>query len=281
MNTLTTIRTANRVVGAIAPQLVAEFARRLLMTPHAHRPRGYELDVLARAQRITFRFGVSGLRWGDSGPVVLMQHGWEGRPTQFAAFIAPLLAAGRQVIAIEAPAHGRSPGHQSHVFAFAETLLEVGAEIRGIESVVGHSMGGSAALYAISQGLSASRAVAISAPAALSRVLARFADWIALPEAAQRRFVQVVDRHVGVQAEELDVARLARGLGIDALIVHDRDDREVPYDEARAWATGWPAAQLLTTQGLGHTRLLTDPAVVESVVGFLTNAGRAQRSRAA
>ena len=280
MNTLTTIRTANRVVGAVAPQLAAEFARKLLMTPHARRPRDYELTALKRAERITFRFGVAGLRWGDSGPVVLMQHGWEGRPTQFAAFIEPLLAAGRQVIAIEAPAHG-SPGRESHVFAFAETLLEVGAEIRGIESVLGHSMGGSAALYAISQGLPASRAVTIGSPAALSRVLARFADWIALPDEAKRCFVQAVDRHVGVRADALDVAQLAHGLDIDALIVHDRDDREVPYDEARAWTTAWPAAQLLSTQGLGHTRLLSDPAVVDTVVDFLTGARHAQQSRAA
>ena len=108
MNTLATLRTANRLVGANAPEATARFARKLLMKPQAHRPRDWELGALERAERITFRFGLSGLRWGNSGPVVLAMHGWSGRATQFAAFIEPLLASGRQVVALEAPAHGQS-----------------------------------------------------------------------------------------------------------------------------------------------------------------------------
>ena len=92
MNTLATLRTANRLVGAFAPEATARFARKLLMKPQAHRPRDWELGALERAERITFRFGLSGLRWGNSGPVVLAMHGWSGRATQFAAFIEPLLA---------------------------------------------------------------------------------------------------------------------------------------------------------------------------------------------
>lgn len=269
MNTLSTIRTANRVFGAIAPNVTAQFARKLLMTPRARSPRDYERGALERAEPITFRFGLAGLRWGHSGPVVLAMHGWEGRPTQFAAFIDPLLAAGRQLIALDAPAHGRSPGRESHPLAFTEALLEAAAEIKGIESVLGHSMGGSAALYAVSQGLPARRAVTVGSPAAMSRVLQDFAEWIALPEAARRAFVDVVDRHVGVGAQELDVVKLAPALGLEGLIVHDRDDNEVPYREAEAWIDAWPSAQLLTTRGLGHSRILADGEVVDRAVKFL------------
>src|SRR5690242_11091115 len=64
------------------------------------------LAVAESAPRVTFRFGLSGLRWGRDGqPAVLMMHGAGGRPAQFTNFIAPLLARGRQVIALEAPAH--------------------------------------------------------------------------------------------------------------------------------------------------------------------------------
>jgi pimeloyl-ACP methyl ester carboxylesterase len=280
MNALTTIRTANRVVGTIAPRLTAEFARKLLMTPHPRDAREYEAGALEHAERITFRFGLAGLRWGHSGPVVLAMHGWEGRPTQFACFVEPLLAAGRQVIALEAPAHGRSPGREAHPFAFTEALLEAAAEIKDLESVLGHSMGGSAALYAVSQGLSARRAVTIGSPAALSRALQRFADRIALPGTARGAFVDVVDRHVGVGATELDAAKLARRLRIETLIVHDRDDREVPYAEAQAWAAAWPSARFLTTQGLGHSRILADPTVIQTAVRFLTGWGVSPQLRA-
>lgn len=279
MNTLATIRTANRLFGDLAPKLTAKLARRILMTPHVPRAREWELGVLAEAQPITFRFGLAGLRWGSHGPIVLLVHGWEGRPTQFAQLVAPLRAAGRQVIAIEAPAHGRSPGHESHVFAFTEALLEVGAELRGVEAVVGHSMGGSAALLALAQGLQAERAVVLGSPASLARVLDRFAHALALPPEARVEFLRLVDEHVGVPAATLDVERLGARLGLPGLVVHDHDDESVPFAEAEALARGWKGAQLVATNGLGHRRVLGDAGVVARVAEFLV--GTPARLRAA
>lgn len=79
--------------------------------------------ALQMAQPVTFRFGQRALRWGDSGPVVLAMHGWEGRPSQFAALLPALLAAGRQVIAPYGPEH--QPGHRgfAHVLVFRQFLL--------------------------------------------------------------------------------------------------------------------------------------------------------------
>lgn len=272
MNALHTIRTANRVVGALAPTVAARFARKLLMTPQRHREKDFERRARAAAARVTFRFGLSGLRWGDAGPVVLAMHGWSGRPTQFAGFVEPLLAAGRQVIALDAPAHGRSPGSEAHVFSFVEAILEAGAEIRGLESVVGHSMGGAAALYAAHLGLPVQRVATIGAPAALRRVLERFARWVALPGPAADAFLDTVNRHVGVDADEMDVARFAGRTPFEGLVVHDRDDREVPFAEAEALAAAWPAARTLITRGLGHNRILSDAGVVDASVRFLVGA---------
>lgn len=277
MNTLDTIRAANRVVGTFAPGVAARFARKLLMTPQHHREKDFERAARAAAEPITFRFGLSGLRWGHAGPVVLAMHGWSGRPTQFGAFVAPLLAAGRQVIALEAPAHGRSPGREAHVFSFVEALLEAGAEIKGLESVIGHSMGGAAALYAAHLGLPVDRVATLGAPAALHRVLARFAEWVALPAPAVEAFFDSVNRHVGVDAAELDAARFAGRLGFDGLIVHDCDDREVPFAEAQALNAAWPEACSLFTRGLGHNRLLADAGVVDATVRFLTAAPALRR----
>jgi pimeloyl-ACP methyl ester carboxylesterase len=280
MNSLQTIRAANRMVGSIAPDLTANFARRMLMTPHPHRPHAWEDAALERAEPITFRFGLGGLRWGEGGPIVLAMHGWSGRPTQFAGFIEPLLAAGRQVIALEAPAHGRSPGREAHVFSFVEAMLEASAELKGIESVIGHSMGGAAALYAAHLGMPVQRVVTIGAPAALRRVLVRFAGWLALPEAATARFLEAVNRHVGVDADELDIERWAGQLGFDGLVIHDRDDREVPFAEALAMASAWPQARSLHTLGLGHGRILADQGVIDAASAFLVGSAGAQRRAA-
>lgn len=274
MNAMATIRTANRVLGRFAPHFTAELARRLMMRPAQNPPRAWERDATATAEPVTFRFGLAGLRWGTRGPVVLALHGWRGRPTQFARFAAPIVASGRQLVALEAPAHGRSPGAESNVVLFAQALHEAAADLRSLEAVIGHSMGGGAAMLAVAEGLPVERAVVIGAPAALTRVLDRYAEAIALPEPARRAFFANVDRHVGVPAASIDSAALGHRLDLPGLVVHDRDDDVVPFAEGEALARDWRGAEFLATEGLGHRQVLADPAVIARVVSFL-DAGRA------
>jgi pimeloyl-ACP methyl ester carboxylesterase len=54
-----------------------------------------------------------------------------------------------------------------------------------------------------------------------------------------------------------------------ALVIHDREDRDVPYEHGRQIAAAWPGAQLLTTTGLGHRAILRDPEVVRRTLTFL------------
>jgi len=62
---------------------------------------------------------------------------------------------------------------------------------------------------------------------------------------------------------------LAPNLGTPLLVVHDIDDTEVPYAEGARLAEHWPRAQLMTTRGLGHTRILRAPEVVAAASAFV------------
>lgn len=272
MNALASLVAANRLMAPIAPRTAGRVARRLLMTPLPPPPGPDEVAVRRRAETVTFRFGLRGLRWGQTGPVVLALHGWSGRPTQFAGLVDPLLAHGRQLIAIEAPGHAPGEHRQSHVYEFVEALLEAGAEIRDLDAVVGHSMGGAAALYAAAIRLPVRRVATIGAPAALDRVLDRFAHRLGLPAPARDAFRRSVERRVGIPASDLDARRFGAMLRFDGLIVHDRRDRDVPFAEAESLAAVWPTARLHATDGLGHTRILRDPSVARTLADFL--AGR-------
>ena len=53
------------------------------------------------------------------------------------------------------------------------------------------------------------------------------------------------------------------------LLVHDRDDGGTSLEESEAIASSWPGALLHKTSGLGHRRILRDPAVIETVMHFL------------
>ena len=103
MSSLTWIRGFNGTIGRIAPRWTAERMRRAFMMPGEWPPKDWELPLLASSERVTLRFGLSVLCWGE-GPAVLLLHGWAGRPTQFAHLIEQLVGAGYSVYALDAPA---------------------------------------------------------------------------------------------------------------------------------------------------------------------------------
>jgi hypothetical protein len=72
--------------------------------------------------------------------------------------------------------------------------------------------------------------------------------------------------------DEFDIATHASALEETALLaVHDHNDRETPYATTEALVTGWREAEILTTHGLGHRRILRDPDVVHAVVHTVTS----------
>jgi hypothetical protein len=78
------------------------------------------------------------------------------------------------------------------------------------------------------------------------------------------------ERQLGVPWSALDVRTYAPDMRTPLLVVHDRDDAEVPWQDGAIIARGWPGAVLSTTGGLGHRRILRDPYVVRAATAFVT-----------
>ncbi|CAI8756675.1 MULTISPECIES: alpha/beta fold hydrolase [unclassified Pseudomonas] len=277
MNTLSWVRGVNGTLGWVAPKLIANKMRQVFMTPRELPPRDWEMPLLASAERITLRFGLSALRWGQ-GPAVLLMHGWEGRPTQFASLISALVDAGYTVIALDGPAHGRSPGREANVVLFARAMLEAAAELPPLQGVVGHSMGGASAMLAVQLGLRTQTLVSIAAPARILGVLRGFARYFGLPPRARSAFIRKVEQDVGMQASRLDVAHYQ--LDMPGLIVHAEDDTFVPVSESQLIHEAWFDSRLLRLEEGGHQRVLADPRVIEGVLGLLAGSSLQARQSA-
>ncbi|MDF3196446.1 MAG: alpha/beta hydrolase [Gammaproteobacteria bacterium HGW-Gammaproteobacteria-13] len=268
MNSMSWVRGFNTSIGLLAPHALASKLRREFMTPHTSPPRDWELPLLAQAERITLRFGLSALRWG-SGPAVLLMHGWEGRPTQFAELIKALVNAGYGVVALDAPAHGRSPGREANVVLFARALLEAASELPPLKAVIGHSMGGASALLATQLGLRTEALVSIAAPSRILTMLRRFSRYMGLPRQARAHFVRLVEEKAGIPAGQLDSAHYQ--LDFPGLVVHAEDDPMVPFSEAEAIHQSWFDSRLLRLENGGHQRVLADPRVVQAVLELLAS----------
>jgi hypothetical protein len=78
-----------------------------------------------------------------------------------------------------------------------------------------------------------------------------------------------LSREVGGDSDQLDLRRLAPSMRSRLLVLHDRDDREVPFVHGADIAGAWPEARLEALAGLGHRRLLRDPQVIAATTAFI------------
>lgn len=264
------LRRAVGLLGHLFPGAVAALAERLFFTPPAgRRSRGEALlrlgrrfEVRSEGRRVVaWRFG--------SGPAVLLVHGWAGRAAQMSGFVAPLVARGFSVVAFDAPGHGDSGRSLSSAVQFARAIRSLAAEAGAFHAIVAHSLGAAAATLALGEGLSVGRVVFLGPAASPPSWVRPLARNLGLSDAVIDRLRARSERRLGLAWHELDVPRLAAGLTPPLLVLHDRHDDEVAVADGRAIAAAWRGARLVETTGLGHMRILRDPAVVSETVEFL------------
>lgn len=212
--------------------------------------------------------------WTPAAPRlrVLMVHGWESRASHWSAWVAPLLAAGVEVVAFDSPGHGDSDGDTADVKAVGQAALDVVQTLGPVDAVVSHSMGSAATLYALAHGLAVQASVHLAGPSSLERVTRYFAWQAGLHKAAWPRFQHLVAQRLGQPLVSLELASLQHGLRHSGLVWHDRQDAEVPFAESLALHAAWPAASLKEATGLGHRRILRDAAVIDESVAFVVQA---------
>jgi pimeloyl-ACP methyl ester carboxylesterase len=263
-------RTQNRFLSLVDPKSALNRATNLFFTPIRHDPKPWEEEAEAQGNRIRLKNGVSAIVWGQ-GPPILMMHGWEGRATQMAGFIEPLTTNGFQVIALDAPAHGRSQGQQSHPMRFVESLFLAQQTFGTFYAVVGHSMGGGCSLYSALEGLQVEKVISISGPANFQNLSKRFARFIGMSKSVVEKFVDSVEETVGIPFEDIDLLSRGKELQQPTLLVHDSDDEEVPFSDAQNLIEVIPNGRFFATSGLGHRKIMRNSTVIDNVCNFIRN----------
>jgi pimeloyl-ACP methyl ester carboxylesterase len=186
------------------------------------------------------------------------------------AFAAPLVQAGYCAVALDAPGHGRSPGGSTTIFEIIDAVERVADAVGPLAGVITHSFGAMVIARALRDGLPAARVVCIAPPARLAFLVDSFCRSVGAPVAARADLVRRLERRFGNDIERQIAADTnAAGVSVPALIIHDRDDADVPWQQAELLAKAWPGARLLLTRGLGHMRILRNRDVIQTSVDFI------------
>ncbi|MBD2534579.1 alpha/beta hydrolase [Nostoc flagelliforme FACHB-838] len=232
-----------------------------------------EQDLLDSAKALKIPYGeieLAAYSWG-TGPVVVLVHGWGQRGINLGAFIAPLVQHGFCVITFDGPAHGESPGAQTHVVDFGQAVRAVIKYMEPVYGIISHSFGAASTMMMLAwePDVTVEKLVLIGTPSDLVDVIGRFAVFTRLSEQVVQKMHQWVEFRDGKPIEAFSVRAVAPFVKIPTLVIHDRRDREIPFSDAQAITAGWSQATLIATEGLGHRRILRDTSVVEQIMGFL------------
>lgn len=274
-----TLKTTFGVTEKVAPALAERWAINLFVKPMKFKRPVREAELIQDAQmeqrpfqgfyaRPTAQAYYVTYRWG-SGPVVLLVHGWAGRGSQMATFTAPLVAAGYTVLTFDAPAHGDSPSKQTNLLEVSQLIQALSHEVGGFAAIIGHSFGGMAAGYAVRHGAQAQKIVTIGSPATMEHVLTGFGEQINASPRMVQRLTNYLEKIAQQEVDTFSLVRTVAGVDLPGLIVHDRQDRDVAYSQAQLLHQVWPHSRLLTTDGLGHRRILRDENIIAQVVDFV------------
>jgi pimeloyl-ACP methyl ester carboxylesterase len=205
-----------------------------------------------------------------SGPAVLLMHGWGGSSAQLGRLVAPLVKRGFSVAALDAPAHGRTPGRRASLPEFARALAALARACGPVHAIVGHSLGAAAAALAVAaEGVEAGRLVLVAGAADPTRWARAFAAHLRIPPAAMAAMGRQSEERLRFRWSDLHLGRLLQGFGGGVLFVHDRDDRETRWTEVFDVAQHVAGARMVVTAGLGHRRILADPAVADLIAEFV------------
>ncbi|HVT37209.1 MAG TPA: alpha/beta hydrolase, partial [Nevskiaceae bacterium] len=167
---------------------------------------------------------------------------------------------------------------RTDVHQMAEALSAVADHVGPVYGVIAHSLGAAAAVQLLADGRHAAARLVLIAPGGeLAADIRRLAQALDLPPRCVAALVAALERHYDMPVEMCSISRLARMLNVAALVVHDVDDKVIPFAEGAQVARSLPGARFHATERLGHRRILRDAAVIGSVVEFC----RARRARTA
>ena len=266
---MTTLEAGTKYQGIVKKAYQAFFSP----SQYEVKPSDREIIERGRNSRLPFEGGeLAVTAWGESGPSVLLMHGWGGARAQMTGLVEPLLSAGYRVVAYDQPAHGESDGKLTNLLEIAPTLELIKEKEGSIDAIIAHSFGTLITSYALVHRNfpPPARLVYFGAFNRLLASLPRFQVLAGLPDEIMAGLREMIYENFGKNILDRIVnEELAPQIDIPALMFHDTSDNVTPIEDSRAIARAWRQARLVETDGLGHRGALQSRSVHEQVTGFL------------
>lgn len=269
------IRTKFKLLSTISKKKAASKAFNLFCTPMKRNKKPLP-PIFEKAEQLHFKMQgieIKGWRWNHpASRKALVLHGFESSVVNFDRYVKPLIRKGYEVIAFDAPGHGRSGGKMITALLYKETIIKINEQYGPILSYMAHSFGGLAISLALEEMSHDSEwRLALIAPATeTTSAIDSFFKVLELDRGTRSEFEKLILLTAGVNASWYSIRRALRNIRAKVLWIHDEEDSITPLrDVLKAKEENYPNVRFLITSGLGHRRIYRDNKVTKAIIDFL------------
>jgi pimeloyl-ACP methyl ester carboxylesterase len=269
------VRTKLSLLSKVSKRKAAEKAFEIFTTPPTRETKAPP-PIFKKAEKLSFRFqnvNIVGYRWNHpQEKKVLILHGFESSVVNFDKYVSPLLKKGYEVLAFDAPAHGRSSGKVINAVDYKSFILHILRDFGPVQSFVSHSFGGLALSLALEElPHDESWKVVLIAPATESTTAMRnFFSLLKPDDAVKEEFQKLIEEANGKPLSWYSVARAAANIRAQVLFLQDKQDKQTPYSDVEPiMKKEYPNFHFVITDGLGHRRIYKDSSSIKTVMEFL------------
>ncbi|MFT3823777.1 MAG: alpha/beta fold hydrolase [Chitinophagaceae bacterium] len=268
------LRAKLNITAVISEEKAAKKAFKIFCTPQIRKKKLHR--VPPKGEKLTFTLNgltVRGQRWNHPQPnKIQIIHGFESSYQYFDKYIAAFIEKGYEVIAFDAPAHGRSDGKQLTLPLYIAMLQKIQELYGPVNKYMAHSLGGLALTHFLeTQPDTSGIKVVLLAPATETvSAIDGFFNLLELNPGIRKHVDDLILEIAGVPSEYFSIRRAVNNIKAQILWFHDEGDRAAPVKDALAvQADHHPNIELVITKGLGHRKVYKDEAVRKRILEFL------------
>ncbi|MHA1946448.1 MAG: alpha/beta fold hydrolase [Candidatus Hodarchaeales archaeon] len=267
---------ALRFILGISSRITPGLTTKILLN-HFYKPNVFKArkgtEILPETKGIEFthifpEYEINTKTYG-TGPTILCLHGWGGSSDSFTSIIDPLVKNGYQVITLDLPGHGNSSGKESSLFDFIASTTLIMNTVPEVYAIIGHSIGGLAAMNLVARNQLKLKIVTISAPSSIKTIIDTYRLNLNLSDKVVNNLVTNIEKKFRVSISDYAVDGLYTSFPDSGLIIHDKYDYVIPYGESEIISQRWKTAKLKSVTRLGHHRILKEPLITKEILNYL------------
>lgn len=254
---LKTIGSFINIISYFSPRSAAKVSLNIFSMPRKGKIDSIQSEFLNTAFKEELEFedlSVMTYRWKGKNKTILLAHGWESNAFRWKTLIGELQKRDHEVVALDAPAHGNSGSKYFNALLYSEFITVVSNKFNP-EAIIGHSVGGMSTVFSQFNNPQnqLKKLILLGSPAHFNGVLQRYVNMMGYNDEVHHTIKSIVYERYDHDTSYWSTAVFTKTINAEGLIIHDKTDPIIPYEDALLISSNFQNSELILTSGFGHS----------------------------